>query len=175
MRMSAERQRRNLWACAILTGAFWLVAAATAARAQNVPVTIKGKLFFGGFQARVRCEGVDGNTLSAGPTARYLVLVPSCALWVDATPNGYFKFDGKEEQLELGDPSNPVAVDALAFSGAMNVVIIGDSTTLGVLHGIAKGASTPLSERGAVAYVREVFGVSGSRFDSFVGEYKAKY
>jgi hypothetical protein len=147
-----------------------LAALAPAALAQTGGLTIKGKRWVNGVEAKVKCIAVTGHMLDAsvaGTRTFTLAFAPDCFMFHDGDVSGQtstFVFTGREDLVVKNGNPKPFR----EFSG----VQVGAAPAVGAAGGRIKCLGPVCkSEKGVITY---------SRFESgfsiiFSGKYKASY
>ena len=154
---------RRSWIVAVLAGALLGATIPAVAPADQVPVTIKGKVYkSNGEVVKINCLADEGNEIMAAPGQRFVVFDPSCLLAIDG--------DDKFHEIQFYGSEYDVIVNGVAKSSVFSGIELGVSPPKGAMHSEAKYAAGIIStEKGRLTYYNEDNEII------FIGTFKAKH
>jgi hypothetical protein len=149
-----------------LLAAAVIVSVALPAHAQVGELTLKGKRWVDGNEAKVKCIARDGHTLDVSVTGQRtftFTAQPDCFVFNDADGSLQMVFTGEEEVvLKNGNPK-PFRTYAGTHTGAAPID--------GAIGGRIKCGPSCNTDKGEIFYHRNASGTT----IIFIGKYKAKF
>jgi hypothetical protein len=151
----------------LLAVAFGVGVTAPGADAQVGGLTVKGKRWVNGNEAKVKCIATDGHTLDAsvqGQRTFTFTNQPDCFIFNDAESGSLqMIFTGEEEQVLTNGNPKPFRQYALTNDGTAPLE--------GAIGGKIKCAPDCKTDKGEMFYSRNVMGTT----IIFIGKYKAGF